>query len=127
MTHAQHKFLTTKRSGIPGIVQRSAVLLLILTLFLAGGFSGSAAAEETDPVQTTGPSAELSALAAALNSTAASLKTGDPHAAAAEISLISADIDSVRTVLAGTPLASSEVQDLIRIKNRLDTSAADLL
>ncbi|MEA5038034.1 hypothetical protein SDC9_32697 [bioreactor metagenome] len=127
MTHAQHKFLTTKRSGLSGIVQRSAVLLLILTLFLAGGFSCSAAAEEAEPVQTNGAAAELSALAAALNSTAASLKTGDPRTAAAEIGLISADLDNVRTVLAGTPLASSEVQDLIRIKNRLDTSAADLL
>ncbi len=68
---------------------KHTVLLLILTLLLAGGVCGYAAADESLENIT------------------------------AEILAIAGNLDAAQTALSGTPLASGDVQDLIRIKNSL--------
>ena len=116
-----------------GLVMKPAVLLLILALLFAGGMCGYAAADE--PIENvtaeTGPyagiTAELSVLAASLNTTAAALTSGTPASVSADIQTIAADLDTLQTLLGATPLASSDVQDIIRIKNSLETAASDLL
>ncbi len=112
---------------------KHTVLLLILTLLLAGGMCGYAVAEETldNVTAVTGPYAgieeQLSAVAWSLNSTAKAMVTGTPEAASAEIQTIAADLDAAQIALSATSLASSDVQDLIRIRNGLETAASDCL
>ena len=112
---------------------KHTVLLMILTLLLAGGVCGYAAAEETldNVTALTGPYAgieeQLSAVAWSLNSTAKAMIAGTPEASSAEILTIAADLDAAQIALSGTPLASSDVQDLIRTKNSLETAGSAIL
>ncbi len=104
---------------------KHTVLLLILTLLLAGGVCGYAAADESleNITAVTGPYAgieeQLSAVALSLNSTAKSMVAGTTEGSSAEILAIAGNLDAAQTALSGTPLASGDVQDLIRIKNSL--------
>ncbi|MDO9523792.1 MAG: hypothetical protein Q7J08_08815 [Methanocorpusculum sp.] len=112
---------------------KPAVMLLILTLLLAGGICGYAMADE--PIENVtagiGPYAgieeQLSAVADDLNLTAKAMIAGTPAASSAEILTIAVDLDAAQTALSGTPLASADVQDLIRIKNSLETAGSELL
>ena len=105
---------------------KPAVLLMILTLLLAGGLCGYAAADE--PIENvTGITEELSVLVTSLNATAAALTDGTQAGVSADLQTIAADLDTAQLTLAGTSLASSDVQDLISIKNGLETAASDLL
>jgi len=112
---------------------KPTVLLLILTLLLAGGVCGYAAAEESleNITAVTGPYAgieeQLSSVADGLNTTAKAMVAGTPDASSAEILAIAADLDAAQTALSGTPLASADVQDLIRTKNSLETAGSDIL
>lgn len=111
---------------------KHTVLLLILTLLLAGGVCGYAAADE--PIENvtavTGPYAgieeQLSAVALSLNSTAKAMVAGTTEGSSAEIQTIAAELDAAQLALSETSLASADVQDLIRIKNRLETAGSDL-
>lgn len=112
---------------------KHTVLLLVLTLLLAGGVCGYAAADESleNITAVTGPYAgieeQLSAVALSLNSTAKSMVAGTTEGSGAEILAIAGNLDAAQTALSGTPLASADVQDLIRIKNSLETAGSDLL
>lgn len=70
---------------------------------------------------------QLSAVADDLNLTAKAMIAGTPAASSAEILTIAVDLDAAQTALSGTPLASADVQDLIRIKNSLETAGSELL
>lgn len=110
---------------------KHTVLLLILTLLLAGGVCGYAAADESleNNTAVTGPYAgieeQLSAVALSLNSTAKAMVAGSTEGSGAEILAIADNLDAAQTALSGTPLASPDVQDLIRIKNSLETAGSD--
>lgn len=110
---------------------KHTVLLLILTLLLAGGVCGYAAADESPENITavTGPYAgieeQLSAVALSLNTTAKAMVAGSTEGSGAEILAIADNLDAAQTALSGTPLASAYVQDLIRIKNSLETAGSD--
>ena len=112
---------------------KHTVLLLILTLLLAGGVCGYAAADESleNNTAVTGPYAgieeQLSAVALSLNSTAKAMVAGSTEGSGAEILAIADNLDAAQTALSGTPLASDYVQDLIRIKNSLETAGSDPL
>lgn len=112
---------------------KHTVLLLILTLLLAGGVCGYAAADESleNNTAVTGPYAgieeQLSAVALSLNSTAKAMVAGSTEGSGAEILAIAGNLDAAQTALSRTPLASADVQDLIRIKISLETAGSDLL
>ncbi|HKL97957.1 MAG TPA: hypothetical protein VJ857_04755 [Methanocorpusculum sp.] len=128
MTNNLKLSLQKNRSEERGIFTRTAVLLLVLTLLFAGGICGFAAADDlVENTTDTGAVAKLSNLAAALNSTAANLTTKTTADVSADLEAIAADIETAQLALSETPLASFEVQDLIRIKNNISTASSDLL
>ncbi|HJJ52919.1 MAG TPA: hypothetical protein O0X66_00225, partial [Methanocorpusculum sp.] len=128
MTNNLKLSLQKNRSEERGIFTRTAVLLLVLTLLFAGGICGFAAADDlVENTTDTGAVAKLSNLAAALNSTATNLTTKTTADVSADLEAIAADIETAQLALSETPLASFEVQDLIRIKNNISTASSDQL
>lgn len=128
MTNNLKLSLQKNRPEERGIFTRTAVLLLVLTLLFAGGICGFAAADDLiENTTATGTAVKLSNLAAALNGPAANLTTKTTADVSADLEAIATDIETAQIALGGTPLASSEVQDLIRIKNTISAASSDLL